>query len=316
MNKLRVIWILAAAAALWWIPVFAAEKEYVLGPEDQIRIWAAGVDEITKDPYRVDPSGYVDLPGLGRVKAVGLTVEELRLQLLAKLAVEVRQPKISIDIVSFGSQPVSVMGAVKQPGVHQLNGRKTLAEVLALAGGLADDAGPAAKIVRRWEDGLIPLESARQDLSGKFSVAEVKLKDFLGAQNPAENIVIRAHDVITVPRAETIYVIGEVRRSGGFALRDQEKLSVLQVLALAEGLAPTASAQNAKILRVSPDGGERKEIAINLKKVMEGKANDEGLQANDVLFIPSSAPKKVGARVAEAAIQTLTGVVIWRRPGM
>jgi len=308
--------IIIAAFTLCAVALIGAEKEYVLGPEDQIRIWAAGVDEITKDPYRVDPSGYIDLPGLGRIQAAGLTIDELRQQLIAKLAKDVRQPKVSVDIISFGSQPVSVMGAVKQPGVHQLNGRKTLAEVLALAGGLADEAGPALKIVRRTEDGEIPLATARLDLSGKFSVAEVKLRNFLGAQNPVDNIIIRAHDVITVPRAETIYVIGEVRKSGGFALRDQEKISVLQVLSMAEGLSPTAAPQNARILRASPDGGERVEIAIDLRKVWEGKAKDEGLQANDVLFIPSSASKKVATRTIEAAIQTLTGVVPWRRTGM
>ena len=94
-------------------------SQYVLGPDDQIKSWALGVEEITDKPVRIDPGGYIDLPLLGRMRAAGLTVEQFRTELLKQLAREVREPKVSIDIVDFGSQPVSVMGAVNHPGIHQ-----------------------------------------------------------------------------------------------------------------------------------------------------------------------------------------------------
>src|SRR5215510_15064630 len=116
------------------------EAEYILGPGDQLRVWALGVEEISDKPLRIDPSGDVDLPTLGRMRASGLTVEQFRGDLLKRLAKEVREPRASVDIVEFGSQPVSVIGAVGTPGVKQLQGRKTLAEVLSDAGGLKPDA--------------------------------------------------------------------------------------------------------------------------------------------------------------------------------
>src|SRR5689334_23801278 len=78
--------------------------QYVLGPEDQIKIWALGVEEISDKPVRIDPGGEIDLPLVGRVHAAGLTVEQLKSALAEKLAKEVREPRVSIDIVEFGSQ--------------------------------------------------------------------------------------------------------------------------------------------------------------------------------------------------------------------
>jgi polysaccharide export outer membrane protein len=292
----------------------SVETEYVLGPEDQIKLWTLGMEEISDKPLRIDPAGYLDLPVLGRIKAAGLTVEQLRSELLNRLSVEVRSPAVSIDIVEFGSQPVTILGAVAQPGVHQLRGRRSLAEVLSLAGGLRADAGPAIKIVRRTEWGEIPLSTAATDETHEFSVAQVKLKDLLSASDPAENILIQPHDVITVPRAELVYVIGAVRKPGGFPLEERDSMSVLQALSLAEGLGTASAARNSRILRLLPDATERKEIAVDLERVMAGKAKDVALQPNDILFVPDSTSKRVTARVLEATIETLSGLLIWRGP--
>lgn len=291
-------------------------SQYVLGPGDQVRIWALGVEEISDKPVRIDPSGDLHLPILGRVHAAGLTTGQLIGTLKQRLTKEVRQPQVSVDIVEFGSQPVSVMGAVNHPGVQQVSGRKTLAEMLALAGGLRPDAGPYVKISRQIECGEIPLPTARVDSSGHFSTAQLRVKDLLAAANPAENILIQPHDVITVPTAEMVYVVGAVRKPGNFALNERESVSVLQALSMAEGLGPTPKAQDSKILRLVPGSDQRKEIPVDLKKVMGGKAEDMALKANDILFVPDSTAKKVTARALEAVIQAATGVVIWRGPSM
>ena len=291
-------------------------SQYVLGPDDQVKIWALGMEEISDKPVRIDPAGDISLPLLGRIHAAGLTTDQLTSQLKQRLAKEVRQPQASVEIVEFGSQPVSVMGAVNHPGVQQVSGRKTLAEMLALAGGLRPDAGPYIKITRQIKWGEIPLRTARTDSSGTFTTAELGVKDLLSATNPAENILIRPHDVITVPTAEMVYVVGAVKKPGPFALNERESLSVLQALSMAEGLGPTPKPQNSKILRLVPGSGERREIPVDLKKVMSGKAEDIALRANDVLLVPDSTGKKVTARALEAVIQTATGVIIWRGPSM
>jgi polysaccharide export outer membrane protein len=286
-------------------------SQYVMGPGDQIKIWALGVEEISDKPVRINPSGDIDLPLVGRVHAAGLTVEELKTALKQRLTAEVREPQVSIDIVEFGSQPVSVMGAVNHPGVLQLSGRKTVVELLSLAGGLRPDAGPYVKISRSTKWGEIPLPNAHVDPSGNFSVAELRVRDLLAAANPAENVLIRPHDVVTVPTAEMVYVVGAVKKPGAFALNERESVSILQAISMAEGLGPTPKPQASKILRIVPGRNERKEIPIDLNRVMTGKNEDIALRANDILFVPDSTAKKAAGKALDALIGTASGVVIW-----
>jgi polysaccharide export outer membrane protein len=285
---------------------------YVLGPDDQITIRALDVEEISEKPIRIEMSGHIRLPLVGRIEAAGLTVEQLENEISQRLKEYVKEPEVTVSIVEFRSQPVSVIGSVKNPGVHQLEGRRTLVEILALAGGLADDAGYSLKITRRLEWGPIPLESAQNDATAKYSVAEVRLKEILDASKPEENIVIKPYDVISVPRAEMVYVTGQVQRAGGYVLRERETLSVLQALSLAGGLSGVASPKSARILRPTEAGASREEIAVDLGQIMLGKAKDVPLRAEDILFVPSSAPKKAIARAAEAALSIATTLAIYR----
>ncbi|MCL4401467.1 MAG: polysaccharide export protein [Acidobacteria bacterium] len=291
----------------------ADRATYVLGPGDQISIRVLEVEEINDKPVRIDLSGYVRLPLVGRVRAGGLTVEQFEANLTRSLTAYVRKPDVSVAVTEYHSQPVSVIGAVKTPGVHQLEGRKTLIEILSMAGGLDVTAGPKVKITRRAEWGPIPLATASRAQGGDFSVAEVNLKDLIDAQNPECNIVILPHDVISVPRAEMIYVVGQVLRSGGYVLNEHEAMTVLQALTLAGGLDRTASPKNARILRSTAGAAERTEISVNLQKILEGKGADLPMRPEDILFVPTSTPKKAAIRAIETAIQIGTGVVIWRR---
>ena len=290
-----------------------APQNYVLGPEDQLKIWAFGMDEISDKPVRIDPSGNIDLPVAGKIHAGGLTVEQLRAELVQRFSKEVLRPQVSVEIVDFGSQPVSVIGAVNHPGVHQIEGRKTLLEVVSMADGLRQDAGPRIHVSRQITYGAIPLPTAKPDSTGKFSVAEVSVKDLLAGKNPAENIPILPHDVVTVPAAEAVFVMGAVRKPGEVPLKDNASISVLQALASAEGLGATPSPQNATIVRFVDGTSDRKEIPVNLKKIQEGKAEDIAMRPKDILFVPQSGPKKAGARALEAEIQTATGIAIWGR---
>jgi polysaccharide export outer membrane protein len=223
------------------------------------------------------------------------------------------KPSVAVTVTEFRSQPISVIGAVNNPGVHQVRGHKTLVEVLSLCGGLRPDAGNLVKITRRKESGPIPVPSAKVDASGQFTVAELSLKSIMQAERPQDNLVIKPDDVITIPRAEMVYVIGEVRNSGGYVLNDRESISVLKALSLAGGIVHTAAPKRAKILCSAAGGSEhRVEVAIDLKKVLDGSAPDPPLHPEDILFIPTNTPKSVALRAIETAIQTGSGVVIWR----
>src|SRR5262249_24475475 len=155
--------------------------------------------------------------------------------------------------------------------------------------------------------GPIPLLGAHADSTGKYSVASVKVNDVLSGTHPAENIVIFPNDVITVPPAEMVYVIGEVKKAGEVPMKTGG-MTDLQALASAEGLGQSVAANHSKIVRITPGTAERTEIPVDLSKVLAGKTEDVAMRPNDILFVPSSLPKKAGIRALEAAVQAVTGL--------
>ena len=287
---------------------------YLLGPDDQVEISGPDLTEVTNKPMRIDGDGDIQVPLVGRVHVSGLTVQQAEQELNKVLSTYIRHPQAVLNVTEVRSQPVSVLGAVNTPGVHQVQGHKTLLEMLAMAGGVRPDAGYSVRITRKLEWGCIPLPKTELDTSGRFSVAELNLRRIMAAQNPEENIQIFPHDVISVPKAEMVYVIGEVRRSGGFVLGEHQTISVLQALSLAEGLNGAADTRHARVLRLKRDADQREELAVDVKDVLSGKRPDVPLHGDDILFIPGSTGKKAALRAIEAAIQTGTGLAIWRTP--
>ena len=326
----KVVHFLVLAAALtrsaptgaWQVvqePVPAADKKpvehptkYVLGPGDEIVILALNAEDIANKPIRITAGGDINLPMAGRIHVAGMTVEQLEGELTERLKKYIRNPEVAVNVTGFKSQPVSVIGFVGNPGVIQLEGRKTLIEVLSLAGGLKQDAGYRVKITRKSEWGPIPLPSATP--SGDYSVAEVNIRGINDASHPEENILILPFDVISVPRAEIVYVMGEVRKPGGFALNDKQSISVLQAIALSEGLGSNALSKKSKILRPVAGGANHIEIAINLDQLLQGKTKDVTLQPDDILFVPNSSAKSAFHKTVDSVISGVTGRAIYRIP--
>jgi polysaccharide biosynthesis/export protein len=287
---------------------------YLLGPDDQLDISGPELTDFANKPVRIDGDGDIQAPLVGRIQVSGLTVLQTEQKLNKALSTYIRQPQVVVSVVEVRSQPVSVLGAVNAPGVHQVQGHKTLLEMLALAGGIRQDAGYSVRLTRELEWGCIPLPTATSDASGQFSVAELNLRKIMEAKNPEENIQIFPHDVISVPKAEMVYVIGDVRRSGGFVLGEHQSISVLQAVSLAEGLNNTADTRHARILRLKREADQREELPVDVKDVLNGKKPDVPLQGDDILFIPGSTGKRAALRALEAAVQTGTSLAIWRVP--
>ncbi|HEY0785285.1 MAG TPA: polysaccharide biosynthesis/export family protein [Acidobacteriaceae bacterium] len=307
--SVALCWLAAAAAVAQSGP---AGHEYKLGPGDRIVCHVEDMEEISEKPLKIDPNGYIDLPMAGRLQASGLTVDQLKAAMAERLSKYIDAPAITINLVENQSRPVSIIGAVNSPGVHQLEGPKRLIEVISLAGGLRQDAGSVVILTRDARWGVLPLPGAREDESRSFSTARLSLDGLLGAKNPAENIEVQPEDVIAIPKADIIYVVGNVKRSGGFPLSQHETMSLLQAISLAEGLDKDAASKDAKIIRPSATTeGKPLELPVNIQAVLAGKAPDQKLYANDVLFIPNSAVKSSSRRLAEAVLQAATGVAIY-----
>lgn len=293
-------------------PQLAPTESYLLGPGDQITVSLRDRKEIEIRPALVSLDGMVELQYAGRVRAEGLSTEQLSREIEAKLTSIVRNPKVTVEVSEYGSQPVSVLGAVNRPGVYQIRGRKSLVEVLSLAEGLKAEAGNVIKITRPKSSGPIPVPNAKENATAQVTTAEVSAKGLMDASVPEANIQIRPHDVITVPRAELVYVLGSVRKPGGFPLAERESITVLQALALAEGVEPAAVTQRARILRAA-GSPTRTEVPIDVKKMLANAALDQPLLPNDILFIPNSSTRAIGIRMLETGLQMATGVVIWGR---
>jgi polysaccharide export outer membrane protein len=183
-----------------------------------------------------------------------------------------------------------------------------------MAGGLGKrssaPAGRTLLITRKGGLGEIHLvEGMHRVTSDKL---EIDLNKLLYSRDDALNIEVKPLDIISVSKAEIVYVVGEVKKPGGFVLEDRERVTVLQALAMAEGVTGNAARSAARIIRNSADGS-RIEIPLDLSKILKGRSLDPQLAANDILFVPTSTGKAAAKRGAEAAIGTISGILIYRR---
>jgi polysaccharide biosynthesis/export protein len=270
---------------------------YVLGSNDQVLLRAFNVEEIGERPFRIDADGNIDLPLVGTVKASGLSVDQLEAELTKRLATYVRNPQVSVTVVVYRSEPVFFVGMFAHPGIYPLQGRRTLVDMIAAIGGLQPNASRRITVTRNLEQGPIPLPSAVVNKATNTSTVQIGMGSLRDNLNPAENIVLQAYDQISVPRAEMVFVGGEVAHVGGVELGERDSLSVIQLLSMAGGLTRDADAEKAHILRPVGDTSKRAEIPLNIKLVLEGKSNDFPLMQNDLLYVPRK--RSVGATVVK-----------------
>ena len=292
--------------------------DYVIGPEDVLDIDVFNVQELSNKTVRVANDGTISLALLGHVQAAGFTTQQLRKELERRWGQSyLENPQVTVFVKEFHAQPVSVIGAVDKPGMYELKGPRTLIEILSMAGGLAKlGTAPGRTIVVTRRSGfgeeLQPVEG--MNLVGADKV-EINLRRLLYSREPGLNIEIRPFDTVSVSRADIVYVVGDVKKAGGFVLADRENVTVLQALALAEGLNGTAAKRRARIIRRGANGS-RTEIPVDLTKILNGKSQDVELAANDVLFVPVSGGKAAARRGAEAVLGTISGILIYRGPGL
>ncbi len=283
--------------------------DYILGQGDRLSIQVFGANDLPTTPVDVSAEGDIVAPLVGRVHAGGMSVRGLESALTENYAKFYKNPEVTVTVAEYRSEPVTVVGSVNTPGVVQLRRPTRLMEVLSQAGGLRQDAGNSAFVTSNRPAN----NSSGQTNDQEFTTQEIDLRKIIEGEDPNLNILVRPNDLITIPKAKMVYVIGDVGRPGGYVLDEHSNaLSVLQALALAGGVNKTAKAGQSRILRRGNSGSERTESKINLSKILSDKAPDVELHADDILFVPNSVAKNAGARALEAAIDIGTGVAIWR----
>ncbi len=284
---------------------------YRFQPEDQLAIRVLDLEEIGDRTLRVDSHGNIHVPLLGIVPVKGMTVDELEEDLARRLKVYMKEPSVTVNVTEFKTQSVSVLGEVAQPGIRQIRPGKTLFDVISECGGVKSDAGTIILITRSKKRGVPPLPNAKDDPTGDYWIASVNMNSLINSQDPRDNILLMADDVISVPHGESIYVLGDVQKAGKIELGQSGKLSALQAISLSGGLQKTASRSHARILRLKPGSQERAELPLNLANIYAGKQPDVSLQPEDILMVPNSEGRVITTKVLEGLFGAgLSGVVL------
>jgi polysaccharide export outer membrane protein len=240
-----------------------ASADYVIGPRDIVSMTVFNQPSLS-GKYTVDADGTLALPLLGRVPAAGLTARDLERSLVTRLADGfLTKPELSIAIEEYRSQRVFVVGEVRQPGPIQLTGRTTLIEVLALARSTTAEAAKEAVIVRAAA-GANPTGAILPNQPEAGDVIRVDL-NALETGTLSNNIVLRDGDTVFVPRAPRVVVFGQVRSPGAYPIGTST--TVVEVLALAGGVADRGAANRIRILRIT--SGKKTEIKAKLNDLVK-----------------------------------------------
>jgi polysaccharide export outer membrane protein len=243
---------------------------------------------------RIGPDGYIRVPMLKqRVKVDGLTPAEIETAIATALKQEELfvDPMVTVGIAEYHSRPISVNGAVKMPLVFQAEGPTTLLEALARAQGLSEAAGPEL-LVTRSQPG--------PDGNNVMLTRRIVVRNLYDAADPALNLTLYGGEEIRVPEASRIYVVGNVKKPGAFLVKEGADTTVFQMMALTEGLAPYYG-KLAYIYRREASGNKN-EIVVPLDKLMNRKAPDVTLVANDILYIPENKAKRMTLGALEKAV--------------
>lgn len=234
-----------------------------LGPGDLLKISVYGSPDLTTET-RVSQAGAISFPLVGQVPVAGQTVAQAERAIAQKLEAGgyVKKPAVNIVVTAIQSQLVSVMGQVNRPGRFPLEGKRSVMDMLALAGGIAADGGDSISLIRTR--------------NGATSREEIDVVEMVRAGQLSKNYELQAGDVLFVERAPKFYIYGEVQRPGGFRL--ERGMNVTQALAAGGGLSPRGTERGLLIKRRGADGSIQ---AIKAKA-------DDLVQVDDVVFVKES----------------------------
>jgi polysaccharide export outer membrane protein len=338
--------------------------DYAIGSGDVLEIEVFDVKELSRD-VRVSQTGSIAIPLVPvRLQVAGLTETQTEQKIAEVLEANglVSHPQVSVNVKERRSKPITVVGAVGHAMVYQADGPVTLLEVLAQAGGIAQDAGDTVIITRPVQS---PLSAESQPATAESAGAEppeigpvatppkpeaaplkpdfspapaldsasaapgvapaspagpthpmnaitINLNDLVESGDATNNIPLQAGDIVTVPHAGIVYVLGAVPKPGGFVLaNDRGHMSTLKILALAGGLKNTAKSDHAVIIR-KDNQGKAHEVLVDLKKVQNRQTEDVLLQPSDILYVPDSSVKQALLRAAEFGLLLGSAVALYR----
>lgn len=269
-------------------------REIRIGPGELVSVGVFGVPEFNQD-VRVTEDGNVSLPLLGTVSLSGKTAFEAQQTIATALVAGgfFREPQVTVAVKDFTSHGISVLGEVERPGVYPAMSTRRLFDLISLAGGFTPKAGKLVTLTHReapqQQDHVILTNDPAKSLQS--------------------NVEVFPGDTIVVSKAGIVYVVGDVGKPGGFIMENGERMTLLEALAMAQGVNRTAAVSSAKLIRRS--SGTPQEVPIALKGILAAKTADIDLMPEDILFVPGSLAKNAFRRGIDSALQIATSVAVY-----
>jgi polysaccharide export outer membrane protein len=290
MSKLITAFLLLAVFALSCV---AQTESMLIGPGDLVQVDVFDTPEMTQQ-VRVTDAGTVRLQLVGEVRLAGETPIAAA-KIIEKALVDkqvMRTPQVTVAIVEYATQDVSVLGQVKNPGAYPVATPQPILKVISLAGGLTDMADRNVTIQRK------------HDTSQKIQYYLANNAD----RALSDSAMVYPGDIVLVPRAAIVYVLGDVAKPGGYAITTNDsRLTVLQAIAMAGSANKTSVKSRVRLIRKNLQGQE--EIPIQLGAMEKGKQPDLTLQADDVLYVPFSWMKNMAVSASSIAASTSSAAI-------
>jgi polysaccharide biosynthesis/export protein len=266
MIQLAALFALLLSAAT---PAHAqSAADYVIGPEDVLTITMYDQTDLS-GRYNVELDGTFSFPLIGRITAAGLTIRQFEADLRDRLADGYfKNPQLTVAVEQYRSQRIFVVGEVRQPGAVPLTGGMTLIEALARAGSTLPSASGEVVVVRPKDGRGSRSAPALAGNGGQvpeegYDTWKVNIRELEGGDLD-QNIGLRDGDTIFIPRAELIYIFGQVKNPGSYGI--QRDTTVLQALSLAGGVTPNGAMGRIRIVRIVD--GEKKELRVKLNDMV------------------------------------------------
>ncbi len=279
----------------------SADDRYRIGPGDLLDIRILNRPNLSRDAIRVEGNGMIRMPLIDtEIQAACKTEGELAKEISGKYLKFYRNPQVDVFVKEYRSVTVSIIGFVNEQGRFQLQRRIRLLELLTYAKGASEKAGQTINIVHSAP--VIECQSGSSQPED-LAFSSYKLSDTL-AGKPEANPYLQAGDIVTLPEAEQVYVVGNVLSPRAIAL--SEPITLTQAIAMAGGVSKDSKKDKIRIVRHEPGSQTRKEIMVDLVAIEKKKAEDIALLPNDIVNVQANEAKSLLRGLVTGGAQSLT----------
>jgi len=287
------------ALVIFLVPVYAQDDRYRIGPGDVLDIRVYNRPQLSREAVRVEGNGMIRMPLVENdIQAGCLTEGELAKEISTRYARYYKNLQVDVFIKEYHSKQVAVIGAVNEQSRFELQRRVRLLEILTYAKGPSTKAGQTINIVH--SSAVSPCKQQTDDAN---AFSSYKLSDVLQG-DPKSNPYLEAGDIVTLPEADQVYVVGNVFMPLTISLK--EPITLTRAIAMAGGLKQDTKKDKIRILRQEPGTTIRKEITVDLSAIEKKSSEDLALAPNDIIDVPTSAGKSFLRSLVQGVVPSVS----------